>query len=235
VRSLKAPYKDWRRRRALERGGVRPDVAVPEAIALGERSGTWVFDPHGLGEHSVVYSGGVGDNIAWDLALIERFGVTVHAFDPTPRSVAWLARQELPAGYVHHARGLAGADGERRFAAPAKDRSANFTLAAGGEGASGARSDTAPLPVARLATVARELGHARIDLLKLDIEGAEYEVLADALEDGPPFDQLLVEFHHGEGPWRLEHTLRAVAALRANGLRLFHVSRRGLELSFVRA
>ncbi|QDU83404.1 hypothetical protein Pla163_05030 [Planctomycetes bacterium Pla163] len=229
MRSLKAPYKDWRRRRALERGGVRPDLVVPEAIALGERSGTWVFDPRGLGAHSIVYSGGVGDNVAWDLAVIERFGVTVHAFDPTPRSVAWLARQALPERFVHHARGLAGADGERRFEAPAKERSANYTLAVDGTG------DGPLLPVARLATVARELGHARIDLLKLDVEGAEYEVLADALEHGPEFDQLLVEFHHGEGPWRLEHTLRAVAALRANGLRLFHVSRRGLELSFVRA
>lgn len=233
MRSLKAPYKDWRRRRALERGGVRPDLAVPGAIALGERSGTWVFDPRGLTADSVVYAGGVGDNIAWDLGMVERFGVTVHAFDPTPRSVAWLAQQDLPPGFVHHALGLAGADGERRFEAPAKERSANYTLADSSTGAG--TSGTALLPVARLATVARELGHERIDLLKLDIEGAEYEVLEDALEHGPEFDQLLVEFHHGEGAWRLEHTLRAVAALRANGLRLFHVSRRGLELSFVKA
>ena len=30
----------------------------------------------------MVYSFGVGQDISWDLAMIERFGVTVHAFDP---------------------------------------------------------------------------------------------------------------------------------------------------------
>jgi len=42
----------------------------------------------------------------------------------------------------------------------------------------------------------RELRHASIDLLKMDIEGAEYDVLADMISQRIPVKQLLVEFHH---------------------------------------
>lgn len=233
MRSLKAPYKDWRRRRALARAGVAARPLVPDALLLGERSGTWATAPRDLGPDSVVISGGVGDNVGWDLALIERFGCTVHAFDPTPRSVAWVAERELPERFVHRAVGLAGEDGLRVFEAPASARSVNFALADAGTGSTAAAGEGA-LPVRRLATVAAELGAERIDLLKLDVEGAEYEVLADALEHGPPIDQLLVEFHHGTAGWTLEHTTRTVDALAAAGLECFWVSRRGLELSFVR-
>jgi len=231
VRSLKAPYKDWRRRRALERAGVAVRASVPDAVLLGERSGTWATAPRGLGPDSVVISGGVGDNIGWDLALIERCGCSVHAFDPTPKSVAWLAGRDLPDRFHHHAMGLAAEDGERTFAPPSSPRSVDYAMASEGDGATGPRER---LEVRRLATVAAELGADRIDLLKLDVEGAEYEILADALEHGPPFAQLLVEFHHGTGPWTLDHTTRTIDALAAAGLECFWISRRGLELSFVR-
>ena len=40
-------------------------------------------------------------------------------------------------------------------------------------------------------------GHSAIEVLKLDIEGAEYEVLKAWAKAGtfPPFRQLLIEFH----------------------------------------
>jgi hypothetical protein len=40
-----------------------------------------------------------------------------------------------------------------------------------------------------------QLGHNRLDVLKVDIEGAEYEVLPALLADGIEIDQILIEFH----------------------------------------
>jgi len=34
---------------------------------------------------AVVYSLGIGEDISFDLALIEKYGARVHAFDPTPK------------------------------------------------------------------------------------------------------------------------------------------------------
>jgi hypothetical protein len=79
-----------------------------------------------------------------------------------------------------------------------------------------------------------ELGHDQIDLLKLDIEGAEYEVIDDLVASQIPIGQLLVEFHYrfeGIGP---DRTRRAVRALNEAGFRSFHVSAIGEEYSFIR-
>jgi Methyltransferase FkbM domain len=79
-----------------------------------------------------------------------------------------------------------------------------------------------------------ELGHAHIDLLKMDIEGAEYAVIDDLVDSNIRPAQILVEFHHrmpGIGPERTRH---AVLQLRRAGFGLFAVSPSGEEYSFIR-
>src|SRR5437870_565224 len=53
---------------------------------LGDKSVgcSWAFCPEGLGAESVVYSGGVGNDISFEHALVERFGCSVTLFDPSP-------------------------------------------------------------------------------------------------------------------------------------------------------
>lgn len=223
---LKSAYKDWRRRRQLASAGIAAEP-VPGIELGGARSGVYAVDPTALGPHSIVCSVGIGDNIAWDLWLIGRFGCTVHAFDPTPRACAFLAGQVLPRRFVHHEVGLAARDGEQAFAAPRREAGVDYRPLPDGE--AGLR-----LPVRRLATLLRELDFDRVDLLKLDIEGGEYEVLDDLLHHGPLPQQLLVEFHHGATGIPLQRTLAAVAALRRAGYAPFWISRRGLEFSFAR-
>ncbi|HEU6449047.1 MAG TPA: FkbM family methyltransferase, partial [Verrucomicrobiae bacterium] len=53
------------------------------------------------------------------------------------------------------------------------------------------------VPTVDLETLMRQNGHNHIDLLKLDIEGAEYEVMDGLLKKQIPIRQVLVEFHHG--------------------------------------
>ena len=54
------------------------------------------------------------------------------------------------------------------------------------------------LPVKTLRTIMHELGHAHVDLLKLDVEGSEYAFLESAIDDFdcPPLAQFSVEWHH---------------------------------------
>ena len=52
---------------------------------MGGEYGGYVMCPLGLTDRSVVYSLGVGEDIAFDLELIDRLSATVHAFDRTPR------------------------------------------------------------------------------------------------------------------------------------------------------
>jgi hypothetical protein len=88
-------------------------------------------------------------------------------------------------------------------------------------------------PVRRFRSLAAMLGHSSVDVLKMDIEGAEYEVLTDVLGSGIPVGQILVEFHHRwreVGPVR---TRQAIAALEAAGYVVVAVSSAGTEYTFV--
>jgi hypothetical protein len=79
----------------------------------------------------------------------------------------------------------------------------------------------------------KELGHDSIDILKMDVEGAEYAVLHDVLENSIIVRQLCVEFHHRWREIGVSKTREAISALRARGYRIFHISDSGEEYSFL--
>lgn len=197
----------------------------------GHGYGAWPCLADRLNASSVVYSVGIGFDMHFDRALIDRFGLTVHGFDPTPRVMEWLADNPPPARFKYQSLGLAWLDGELSFAAPADENAVSGTVVP--EALAG--QETVSIPVARLKTMMSELGHEHIDVLKMDIEGAEYAVLDDMLGCGILPDQLLVEFHHGKrrkGRYPVSATRKRVAALLARGYKIFWASQSGRELAF---
>ena len=99
----------------------------------------------------------------------------------------------------------------------------------------GSDEETVLCPVRRLETIAADLGHERIDVLKMDIEGFEYGVIDDVLAGSLRPAQWLIEFHHNMMHFVPEQTRRAVKQLEDAGYRLFAVSNVGHEYSFVRS
>jgi FkbM family methyltransferase len=195
---------------------------------FGSDYGGWWISVAGLGPESVVYSFGVGTDVSFDLALIDRFCVTVHAFDPTPRSISWVRQQVLPPAFVFHEYGLAAHDGSAPFQPPLNPAHVSYAMT------QAAGADTVTAPVLRLATIMDRLGHLRVDLLKMDIEGAEYEVIADLARGDAPIGQLLVEFHHRNVTRGWRRTRRAVGQLRRLGFSIAKVAPGGNEVTFVR-
>jgi hypothetical protein len=68
----------------------------------------------------------------------------------------------------------------------------------------------------------------------MDIEGAEYAVLADVVASGYRPAQILVEFHHRYRETGARKTIEAIALLNQVGYRIVFVSRNGMEYTFVR-
>ena len=200
-----------------------------KTISLGNDRASWRVCPDGLGPSSIVYSLGVGEEISFDLELIRRFRVCVHAFDPTPRSIEWLAKQSLPANFVFHPCGVADFDGHANFLPPVNPAHVSHTLLD--------RQTPWPaleVPVRRLSSTMQDLSHDRVDLLKMDIEGAEYAVLNDMLASRIPVNQLLVEFHHRWPEIGVEKTRQAIRDLNSAGYLIFDVSPCGEEYAFLR-
>jgi FkbM family methyltransferase len=200
-----------------------------QRMMLGGEGACWCICPQDLSASSVVYSMGVGEDISFDLALIEHFGLELHAFDPTPRSIEWLQRQTAPREFSFHEYGVADFDGNCAFLPPENPAHVSHSIV----GQESSRP-AIEVPVHRLGTIMKMLGHKHIDLLKMDIEGAEYGVLADMLAHRIQVRQLLVEFHHRWPRIGIEKTRQAIHELNVAGYGIFSVSTSGEEYSFQR-
>lgn len=198
-------------------------------VRHGSEYGGWSVCPQTISAGSVVYSFGIGTDISFDLSLIDTYGLTVHAFDPTPSSIAWLKTQPLPEGFRWQALGIAAYDGQATFFPPADPAHVSHSVVP----PVGADRQGLEVAVRRLSTIMGSLGHDRVDVLKLDIEGSEYDVLDEVLAGGVRPGQLLIEFHHRVSGIGLERTRRAVAGLHAAGYRIFSVSDTGEEYGFM--
>lgn len=207
--------------------GLRAESNIPVHI-VNPGDQAWTIAAGTLQPGAIVYSLGLADNVEFDLNLIRDFGSEVHGFDPTPASVEWIQSQKLPPEFHHHAVAVAGHDGTLNFSLPdpGMGSCASAHLAA--------NAGTVTVPCKRISTLMSELGHDHIDLLKMDIEGTEYEVIAEILSNKIQINQILVEFHHRFPVIGMEMTLNAVAALRGAGYQLFHVSPWCEEYAFIK-
>jgi len=201
-------------------------------LTFGNRYADWTFCPDGLDKDAVIYSFGVGEDISFDLKLIEQYKLQVHAFDPSPRSIEWVGKQEIVDAFHFYTYGLAGQDGEITFSEP--EETGAHSLKINGNSGSRGGIQTHVLPVHRLSTVLEKLGHKRIDILKMDIEGAEYEVIDDIIKAPVPIIQVLIEFHHRFENSGIGKTREAISKLNKAGYRVFNVSASGEEISFIK-
>lgn len=200
-----------------------------ETVRLGSENAQWCIAAGTLDKSSVVYSFGIGEDISFDLDLIERYGVEVHGFDPTPRSMQWLRSRKLPEKFHFHEVGIAACDATLEFRPPLNPSHVSYTLV-------NRESSGAPVqvPVRRLSSIMKMLRHDSIDILKMDIEGAEYDVISDIVVNRTPVRQLLVEFHHRWAEIGSRRTKEAIRQLNHAGYRIFDISATGAEYSFIR-
>lgn len=196
----------------------------PDMVRLGDGMCGWWVAADLLGPDSVCYLAGAGEDISFDLALMDRFGCEVVSLDPTPRAIEYVAAHAPAEGYHFLPVGLGGVDRVERFYAPANPAHVSHSITNLQQ-----TSDYFEAELRTLETIMRERGDDRVDLLKMDIEGAEYEVL-DFLMWRDLFPvTLCVEFDQPAPVWR---TWRYVGQLRGFGYAVVKVE--GLNVTFVR-
>jgi FkbM family methyltransferase len=167
-----------------------------------------------LGPDSVVYSFGAGYDISFDVDLALRHPVTVHIFDPVQASIQHVGAlrkaaaegknrwqdgadgpcYELSSRLAHalnmHPYGIWDTDTILSFYRPENPAHVSHSALPGV--GPWQEKDAIQLPVKSLSSIMRALGHTHIDLLKMDVEGAEYKVIPQMLELGvyPPYMRL---------------------------------------------
>lgn len=193
-------------RAAVARGRRRlvPEPDAGPVTWVGTQYGGWPLPDGALGRDSVCYLAGLGEDASFDMALIENFGCEVHAFDPVPEAVAFgtgVASRE--SRFHFHPYGLWSEDGTLRFYDNPIDgfvsRSATDMHGTGKH---------VDFEVRAIPSVLAEHGHDHIDLMKLSVEGSEYELIDAILADRVPIRTLCVEFAQPAPVERVEGAAR---------------------------
>jgi hypothetical protein len=143
----------------------------------------------------VVYSFGSNGDTSFEEAILERTACSVWTFDPTLSEEATAKVAAVP-GLNFTAVGIAEKDGSVELKGEAR-------------------------PVRTLHTLMQERGHTWIDVLKIDVDGAEWPVLNAFIEAGRPLPatQTQIEFHLRNA----NDAVGTMSGLTKLGMRTFHI------------
>ena len=214
----------WRRRAlAFSLSRLSPDATTLKLERLGTAYGGWFVPLELIDSSWMVYSGGAGHDVSFDVELLRRFGCRVRAFDPMGHYLTSALEQAegLP-GYSVHELAITGADGPIELFG-AGDNTGHVD----------ARSKVVGGPSftingKSIKTIADELGDTEVQLLKLDIEGEEFAVI-DGLDFAALGLRVLCVEVHPSHP--TQQTRELIATCTSHGFGLVNVDE--CDLTFV--
>ncbi|MEO1860226.1 MAG: FkbM family methyltransferase [Verrucomicrobiales bacterium] len=215
---------------AFGRELIEKTYKVSSKERFGSDYGGWDVVTADIDENTIIYSFGLGEDVSFDSALIERFDLTIHGFDPTPKSIEWVKRHGFSDRFIMHEYGVAGHDGDVDFNPPENPDHVSHTIL--NRPSTGLKAIS--LPVRRVSTIMKDLGHRHVNIIKMDVEGAEYDVIKDISNSDIRPQQILVEFHHRFPDVGIEMTKDAINRLKAMGYQLFSVSASNEDFCFIR-
>jgi FkbM family methyltransferase len=197
---------------------------------LGSDYGGFYVHLNALNVNSKVLSFGVGEDISFDLSLIQAKGLSVHTFDPTPRVSdfiqphLWINEKLSFSNY-----GLGTEDGEVLFYPPENSNHISCSVVPNEH----TKEKAYKVQMKKLPSILKEKNINEVDLLKLDIEGAEYDVIPDILKEGIRIKQFQLEIHPDLFPDGRLKTKKLIRLLNKAGYKIFGVSDTCRELSFI--
>ena len=164
--------------------------SIPEnAVKVGNY---FILESPKLDKSSIVYSLGVGKNIDFDKAILFKYGCDIYLFDPTPSSSEFIKtfvkkNEDIDKKLKYLPIGVWNENKILRFSVPRYGGSASAVFSYGSGEEFDAECQT-------LKTIMKRLGHTRIDLIKMDIEGAALPVVENMIAEQIFPAQLIAEF-----------------------------------------
>lgn len=198
--------------------GAEPRIKVEKKTKLqyhGNKGyGGWAIPENILNTASVIVDIGLGEDISFSESLISSYGCNVHGFDPTPKAIAYVDKREIQKFHFYE------------FGLGSSCRSAIFYLPVNPNHVSGSLTrsthignEEIEVQLLDIDGIVEAIKKEKIDLLKIDIEGAEYEVLNSQSfrSNAHRVHILCIEFHHRWAEFGVDSTNVAVQILKELG------------------
>jgi FkbM family methyltransferase len=147
--------------------------------------GNYKVLPNNMSKNSVIYSCGIAENIRFDEAISNKFGCDVFMFDPTKQSLKFMNSINNPKLKFFNI-GIWKFDGNIKFYQHKENINLSVTNLFNTE-------KHFTLPCKSIDTLMKEYNQSTIDILKMDIEGASFEILNDLLDKNIYPIQIVVE------------------------------------------
>jgi FkbM family methyltransferase len=196
----------------------------------GNTYGGFYAHPNILNENSVVYSFGIGEDISFDRAIIEKHDCKIFGFDPTPKSVSWVNKQNLPENFHFLEYGVSNESGFADFYLPKNPEYVSGSIITQ---SNINVNEKIVVQMKTIQDIMKELGHNHIDILKMDIEGEEYDVIENILDNKVSVSQILIEFHDRFFKDGRDRSYNAIKNLNKSGFEVFAVADSFEEVSFI--
>ena len=221
---------------------------------LGTEYGGWSIPINAkLNQNSIVYSGGVGEDMSFDLKLENKYRSKIFLIDPTHRAIKHYREVKnfydskinnftgnIQPDYMYNIidlnpdfnnytyidKGLYQEKTKLKFYKQTNPDYVSQSLVANMFG-----NDYDEVEVDTIKNIMNEYNHTHIDLLKLDIEGSEIEVLNQMLDDKIYPKYLCIEFDlllKNKDP--TQTTQKLVSRLQANNYKI--LENKNLNITF---
>lgn len=178
--------------------------------------GWWIPKNNSLNENSIVYSGGAGEDISFDLKLQDKYNCWIIIIDPTKRAIKHYEEVKkfyndnnfkftgnIQKDYIQNIKNLnidfnkiifldIGLYNKKDLLKFYKQDNPNYVSQSLENNIFGNNYDI--VKVDTIKNIMNELNHNNIDLLKLDIEGSECDVLDKMLDDNILPKYLCIEY-----------------------------------------
>jgi len=199
-----------------------------------------------LNEKSVIYSFGIGENLSFEKKLADLYNLKVYCFDPTSLAIKFMSNEIYDKNKIFFKPfGIWNKDGKVKFFIQDEQNASN----SGGSITNLFKNFKYDLlDCFKLSTLMKLNNHSKVDILKLDIEGAAPEVMENIIDEKIQIKQIVVEFEYSEDDnidddefyaWS-ERLKKIIIQMRKNGYKCYnlprysHIPYSTIEILFVR-
>ena len=158
--------------------------------------GNYLIKANLLNKNSIIYSFGVGDSLGFEKKIVEKFKCRVYCFDPTKLAINFMKKEKYDKNLIHfQPYGIWNTDGKIKFY---YQDEANRNNSGGSITNLFETKKFEFLDCFKLSSIMNKNNHKRVDVLKLDIEGASIHVIENFISENIYPNQIVVEFEFSE-------------------------------------